>query len=1064
MQIASLSQAVTERDGQIGALREQEVQLQEQVRDMLSAAQESGMQIASLSQAVAERDGQINSLNQGIADRDGQITAILSSRSWQITAPLRAIGFKIRLMRNRVAIAKAICGVTRTNGLRDGYRLFKGRRLLLISGTFDANYYLRQNPDVAAARIDPALHYLVHGAVEGRNPNTHFDTSWYLRQNLDVAKSGVNPLVHYIKFGAGEGRDPSSLFSSSAYLAANLDVAAAGMNPLLHYLKFGKAESRQYTPVKQLRTRCLPAVDTSNRPAVFVREEQTTPLPTNFNPSVYLELNPDVRLACVDPVSHYLQHGYIEGRQYAYPKLTCLRSDPLSGKQGLILVVCHEASRSGAPIVGLNLIQQLSATHDVVALLLGEGTLLDEFVRAAVAGVWLCADLRFFSGEVAAMAVVDELCNRYAFSAAIVNSIECRSVLPALHRRGVPGVSLLHEFAAYTRPLDAFPQAMFWSMRAVFSARVTRDDALRQLELCDATHVTILPQGKCASVGSSAAAMTFSELPMIGGPSGAVPVRVLGVGAVHYRKGVDLFIECARKMRVGDPAIEYHFYWVGGGYQPSSDMSYSVYLDDQIRRAGLSQHITILGETDQLETIYSQVDLFLLTSRLDPLPNVAIDAAMQGIPLLCFAETTGIADFLEGIQLGKYLVADYLDTADMAAKAIALARSSELRKTVSATLSANAAAQFYMPDYVASLRDMLDEVVASQFQEGADVAEILSASVLQPKFCVHPAHAKLTERLDCDEDIARNYVRSWATGLYRRKPFPGFHPAVYANLDNAVGTDPLAHYLRCGCPKGPWQWPVLTPNEPLACENVLRTTRVALHIHGYYPELIDQMLLRLAHNTVQPDLFVTVTSELQRLEVREKMRDYRGRVVRLEVVPNRGRDIGPFLTMMAGDTLVEYDLVGHLHTKKSATVSDATVGLNWYVFLLENLLGGDAGGPMLDRIVTTMLAPTGPQMIYPDDPYVFGDESNRTILEQIATRANLPTPPLYHGFPVGSMFWARPAVLQPLFDLGLSSEDWPDEPLPYDGTLLHALERALGLLTWGRPGAFATTYVPGITR
>ena len=72
------SQAVAERDGQISALREQEVQLQEQVRDLVSSAQESGMQIASLSQAVAERDGQIG--------------AILSSRSWRLTRPMRWLG------------------------------------------------------------------------------------------------------------------------------------------------------------------------------------------------------------------------------------------------------------------------------------------------------------------------------------------------------------------------------------------------------------------------------------------------------------------------------------------------------------------------------------------------------------------------------------------------------------------------------------------------------------------------------------------------------------------------------------------------------------------------------------------------------------------------------------------------------------------------------------------------------------------------------------------------------------------------------------------------------------
>jgi hypothetical protein len=41
-------------------------------------------------------------------------------------------------------------------------------------------------------------------------------------------------------------------------------------------------------------------------------------LPKNFNSEVYLEINPDVAAAKVDPVQHYLTYGIKEGRQYTY--------------------------------------------------------------------------------------------------------------------------------------------------------------------------------------------------------------------------------------------------------------------------------------------------------------------------------------------------------------------------------------------------------------------------------------------------------------------------------------------------------------------------------------------------------------------------------------------------------------------------------------------------------------------------------------------------------------------------------------------------------------------------
>ena len=84
------------------------------------------------------------------------------------------------------------------------------RKLIIASEYFDKDWYLAQYPDVKKERADPALHYLLFGAFEGRNPSRLFDTTWYLTCNPDVAAAKVNALIHYINFGKKEGRQPTN--------------------------------------------------------------------------------------------------------------------------------------------------------------------------------------------------------------------------------------------------------------------------------------------------------------------------------------------------------------------------------------------------------------------------------------------------------------------------------------------------------------------------------------------------------------------------------------------------------------------------------------------------------------------------------------------------------------------------------------------------------------------------------------------------------------------------------------------------------------------------------------
>ncbi len=82
-------------------------------------------------------------------------------------------------------------------------------RRIAESSFFDPDWYLAQYPELSGdrlARSNPALHYLKKGGFEGFDPGPNFDSTWYLQQYPDVKAIAVNPLLHYLLHGADEGR------------------------------------------------------------------------------------------------------------------------------------------------------------------------------------------------------------------------------------------------------------------------------------------------------------------------------------------------------------------------------------------------------------------------------------------------------------------------------------------------------------------------------------------------------------------------------------------------------------------------------------------------------------------------------------------------------------------------------------------------------------------------------------------------------------------------------------------------------------------------------------------
>jgi hypothetical protein len=526
---------------------------------------------------------------------------------------------------------------------------------------------------------------------------------------------------------------------------------------------------------------------------------------------------------------------------------------------------------------------------------------------------------------------------------------------------------------------------------------------------------------------------------------------VLGAGTIEMRKGVDLFIEIASQIFKKSLGVKVKFAWIGSGYLPDYDFNVSVWLNDQINRSGLGDELTMLDESPAYRELIKRCDLFIMSSRLDALPNVAIDAMLAGKPVLCFENACGIAEQLEPYpDLYGSCVAPYLDCTDLAHKALALLQNSGRRREI-AELSLNAARNsFQMDGYVARLRELGTICRDESRQEDSEISYILDHHLIARKF--YSANASLSERT-----LAQRYVLSWRKNIYGRKPFPGFHPGIYSEINLSAGSrrDPLVDWHQKGQLSGLWQAQVIEPGPVSANLNDLS---VALHVHVFSPEYLAPILGRLRINSITPDLYISFfepSFEPEILRISEQF-DFNPS---LHQVPNRGRDMGSMFSELALDLDRRYSLHGHMHTILNEGMHVPALR----EFLQINLLG-NTKQPMADRILSQFVQQPGLGMVFADDPNCLGWSQNRDEAEALAQRLGLPPLPAAINFPVGSMFWARQGSLRSLYGLGLRWDDYPEEPLPYDGTILHAIERILPLVCMANGYSYAVTHVPGITR
>lgn len=121
-----------------------------------------------------------------------------------------------------------------------------GREARQPSEYFWSHWYANSYPETKRSGVNLLAHYLRH-PDDAYDPNPFFSNAAYIADWTDRAQdthtAALPPLLHYLWHGAAEGRSPGPNFDPRFYLATYSDVPA-DMVPLTHFLRYGVPEGR----------------------------------------------------------------------------------------------------------------------------------------------------------------------------------------------------------------------------------------------------------------------------------------------------------------------------------------------------------------------------------------------------------------------------------------------------------------------------------------------------------------------------------------------------------------------------------------------------------------------------------------------------------------------------------------------------------------------------------------------------------------------------------------------------------------------------------------------------
>ena len=323
-----------------------------------------------------------------------------------------------------------------------------------------------------------------------------------------------------------------------------------------------------------------------------------------------------------------------------------------------VLFVSHEATRTGAPKIILNILKHFAKNCDIQCetMLHTGGHLAGEFEQYSTAVD--CLNMGKDQPEELKKRV-SKFINREKDNLpvlAICNSMESRYIAKEIAGENVPVIMLVHELPSSYSEED-YQSVYEIAEKVIFPVHHVREAADAKTPVPISKSI-VLSQGLLnpdfgkGVTRDLAHSQIRSEL---GLPENSF--IVLGCGTLDLRKGIDHYAAVARRVtELNRSNTPVHFVWVGDGPRWTHSTYHYVQLD--LEKTEARNHVHFIGERANVEPYFMGADTFLMSSRVDPFPCVIHEAMASSLPIITFDQAGGAP---EAIDNGAGFVVPYAD-------------------------------------------------------------------------------------------------------------------------------------------------------------------------------------------------------------------------------------------------------------------------------------------------------------------------------------------------------------------------------------------------------------------